>query len=249
MKVLVAIKRVIDANVRIRVKNDHSGVVTDGVKMSMDPFCEIAVEEAVRQKEAGKVSEVVVVSIGSGRCQDVLRTALAMGADRGILIEAEAELQPLAIAGLLTVLVDRESPQLVILGKQAIDADNNQTGQMLAGLLGWSQGMFISRLEILAGKINVVREIDGGSETLSLTPPAVVSTDLRLNEPRYVKLPGIMRAKKTPLEVLPASQFGIDLESKLTVLKLEEPPVRKKGTQVASAAQLVDKLRNEAGVI
>ena len=249
MKVLVPVKRVIDANVRVRVKRDGSGVETAGVKMAMNPFCEIAVEEAVRLREAGRVSEVVIVSVGCGRCQDVIRTALAMGADRGILLETETDLQPLAVAGLLKALVEREMPELVILGKQAIDDDNNQTGQMLAGLLNWPQGTFISRLEINDGKINVVREIDGGTESLALNLPAVVTTDLRLNEPRYVKLPNMMKAKKAPLEIRPVAEFDVDITPKLTQLKLEEPPPRKKGTRVESAAQLLDKLRNEAGVI
>ena len=249
MKVLVPVKRVIDANVRVRVKRDGSGVETAGVKMSMNPFCEIAVEEAVRLREAGKASEVIIVSIGSGRCQDVIRTALAMGADRGILIETESDLQPLAVAGLLKALVERESPDLVILGKQAIDDDNNQTGQMLAGLLNWPQGTFISRLEVHDDRIDVIREIDGGTETLVLNLPAVVTTDLRLNEPRYVKLPNMMKAKKAPLEILPVNEFNVDVASKLALLKLEEPPSRKKGIRVESAAQLVDRLRNEAGVI
>ena len=249
MKVLVPVKRVIDANVRVRVKRDGSGVETAGVKMSMNPFCEIAVEEAVRLREAGRVSEVVIVSVGCGRCQDVIRTALAMGADRGILLETETDLQPLAVAGLLKALVEREMPELVILGKQAIDDDNNQTGQMLAGLLNWPQGTFISRLEISDGKINVVREIDGGTETLALNLPAVVTTDLRLNEPRYVKLPNMMKAKKAPLEIRSVAEFDVDIAPKLTQLKLEEPPPRKKGIRVESAARLLDKLRNEAGVI
>ena len=249
MKVLVPVKRVIDANVRVRVKRDGSGVETAGVKMAMNPFCEIAVEEAVRLREAGRVSEVVIVSVGCGRCQDVIRTALAMGADRGILLETETDLQPLAVAGLLKALVEREMPELVILGKQAIDDDNNQTGQMLAGLLNWPQGTFISRLEINDGKINVVREIDGGTESLALNLPAVVTTDLRLNEPRYVKLPNMMKAKKAPLEIRPVAEFDVDITPKLTQLKLEEPPPRKKGIRVESAARLLDKLRNEAGVI
>lgn len=248
MKILIPVKRVIDANVRVRVKSDHSGVETASVKMSMNPFCEIAVEEAVRLKEAGKASEIIAVSIGS-QCQDVIRTALAMGADRGVLVETEIDVQPLAVARLLKALVEKESPDLVILGKQAIDNDNNQTGQMLAGLLNWPQGTFISALEINDGKVNVTREVDSGTETLSLNLPAVVTTDLRLNEPRYVKLPNIMKAKKAPLEILKAGDFNIDITPKLTILKLEEPPSRKKGIRLESVEQLVDKLRNEAKVI
>ena len=249
MKILVPVKRVIDANIRVRIKSDHSGIETTGVKLSMNPFCEIAVEEAVRLKESGKASEVIVISIGAGQCQDVIRTALAMGADRGVLIETALDLQPFGIAKLLQALVKRESPDLVVLGKQAIDDDNNQTGQMLAGLLNWPQGTFISDLKIDNEKIKVTREIDGGTETLSLNLPAVVTTDLRLNEPRYVKLPNMMKAKKAPLEVLAADTFNVDIVPKQTILKVEEPPLRKKGIKVASVAQLVDKLRHEAGVI
>lgn len=249
MKVLVPVKRVIDADIRIRVKSDLSGVETGGVKMSMNPFCEIAVEEAVRLRESGIASEVVVVSIGAVQCQEVIRTALAMGADRGTLIETDTVFPPLTIARILRVLVDKESPDLVILGKQSIDGDNNQTGQMLAGLLGWPQGTFISKLEIKDGNITVTREIDGGMETLSLNMPAVITTDLRLNEPRYVRLPNLMKAKKASLEILKVSDLDIDISTGLRVLKLEEPPLRKKGTRVSSVQELLHKLRGETGVI
>jgi electron transfer flavoprotein beta subunit len=249
MKILVAIKRVIDANVRVRVKADHTGVETANVKMSMNPFCEIAVEEAVRLKEAGVATELVAVTIGGTQCQDVLRTALAMGADRAILVTTDAPVQPLGVAGLLKAIVARESPQLVILGKQAVDDDNNQTGQMLAGLLNWAQGTFASKVEIREDRAEVTREVDGGLETVSLALPAVVTTDLRLNEPRYVKLPNIMQARKKPLEMLKPEDLGVDIAPRYQVLKVEEPPVRSGGIKVASVEELVDRLRNEKKVL
>ncbi|MCC6201514.1 MAG: electron transfer flavoprotein subunit beta/FixA family protein [Gammaproteobacteria bacterium] len=249
MKILVAVKRVIDYNVRVRVKGDQTGVETANVKMAINPFCEIAVEEAVRLQEAGKAKEIVAVSIGPSQCQEVLRTALAMGADRGLLYETDAELQPLAIARLLQHAIQKEQPTLVILGKQAIDGDNNQTGQMLAALLGWPQGTFASKLEFDGNQAIVTREIDGGLETVALDLPAVVTTDLRLNEPRYLKLPNIMKAKKKPLDVVPAASTGVELASALKVLRVTEPPRRSGGVKVASVQELVDKLRNEAKVL
>lgn len=249
MKILVPIKRVVDANVRVRVKSDETGVETANVKMAINPFCEIAVEEAVRIKEAGKAEEVIVVTIGSGQCQDILRTALAMGADRAILIETDADLQPLVIAKLLKTIVEKESPELVIMGKQSIDNDNNQTGQMLSALLNLSQGTFASKIELGDGKVDVTREIDGGLETVSLKLPAIITTDLRLNEPRYVKLPNIMKAKKKPLETLAPADLGVEISSSITVLKVVEPPKRSAGVKVADVAELVDKLKNEAKVI
>jgi len=249
MKGLVAVKRVIDYNVKIRVKADNSGVETANVKFSMNPFDEIAVEEAVRLKDAGKATESVVVSIGPAAAQETLRTALAMGADRGVLVQTDDEVQPLAVAKLLKSVVDKEQPGLVILGKQAIDDDSNQTGQMLAALMGWPQGTFASKLEIADGKASVTREIDGGLQTVSLTLPAVVTTDLRLNEPRYASLPNIMKAKKKPLAVLPVADTGVDVAPRLITLKVEEPAKRKAGIKVADVAALVDKLKNEAKVI
>ena len=249
MKILVAVKRVVDFNVKVRVRADGSGVETANVKMSMNPFDEIAVEEAIRLKEAGTATEIVVVSCGVQACQETLRTALALGADRAILVETEVELQPLAVAKLLSAIVQKESPQLVILGKQAIDDDCNQTGQMLAALLGWSQGTFASKVKISVGKAEVTREVDGGLETISIKTPAVVTTDLRLNEPRYVTLRNIMKAKKKPLEVLKPEALGVDVAPRLKTLKVEEPPKRKSGIKVKTVAELVDKLRNEAGVI
>ena len=248
MKVLVAVKRVIDYNVKIRVKADNSGVETANVKFSMNPFDEIAVEEAVRLKEAGKVTEIVVVSIGPAAAQETIRTALAMGADRGILVQSEDEVQPLAVAKLLKAVAEREQPGLVILGKQAIDDDSNQTGQMLAALLGWAQGTFASKLE-LGDSAVVTREVDGGLETVSLTLPAIVTTDLRLNDPRYASLPNIMKAKKKPLDTLAPAELGVDTAPRLVTLKVEEPPKRKAGIKVADVAALVDKLKNEAKVI
>lgn len=249
MKVLVAVKRVVDYNVKVRVKADETGVELANVKMSMNPFDEIAVEEAVRIKEAGKASEIVVVSLGVKQSQETIRNALALGADRGVLVESDEELQPLAVAKLLKAVVEKEQPQLVILGKQAIDDDSNQVGQMLAALLGWPQGTFASKVELADGSVAVTREIDGGLETVNLQLPAVVSTDLRLNEPRYAKLPNIMKAKKKPLEVIPVAELGVDITPRLKVLKVSEPGQRQAGVKVESVAELVEKLRNEAKVI
>jgi len=249
MKALVAIKRVVDYNVKIRVKADNSGVETANVKYSANPFDEIAVEEAVRLKEAGVVSEVVAVSVGPAAAQETLRTALAIGADRAILVQTDDEVQPLAVAKILRHLAETEKPDLVILGKQAIDDDSNQTGQMLAALMGWPQGTFASKVVIADGKASVTREIDGGLQTVSLTLPAVVTTDLRLNEPRYASLPNIMKAKKKPLAVLPVADTGVDVAPRLVTLKVEEPAKRKAGIKVADVAALVDKLKNEAKVI
>jgi electron transfer flavoprotein beta subunit len=249
MKVLVPVKRVVDFNVKVRVKADGSGVETANVKMSMNPFDEIAVEEALRLKEAGTATEVVAVSCGVQACQETLRTALALGADRAILVETDVELQPLAVAKLLRAIAQNENPQLVILGKQAIDDDCNQTGQMLAALLGWPQATFASKLKLAGGKADVTREVDGGLETISVKLPAVVTTDLRLNEPRYVTLPNIMKAKKKPLEVLKPEALGVDVAPRLRTLKVEEPPKRKAGVKVPDAKALVGKLRGEAKVI
>jgi electron transfer flavoprotein beta subunit len=249
MKILVAVKRVVDYNVKVRVKSDGSGVETANVKMSMNPFDEIAVEEAVRLKEAGAASEIVAVSCGVQACQETLRTALAIGADRAILVETDAELQPLAVSKILKTLVEREKPELVILGKQAIDDDSNQTGQMLAALLGWPQATFASKVKKEGDKLQVTREVDGGLETLSIKLPAVVTTDLRLNEPRYVTLPNIMKAKKKTLETLKPDALGVDVAPRLTTLKVVEPAKRKAGAKVADVKALVDKLRNEAKVI
>jgi electron transfer flavoprotein beta subunit len=249
MKVLVPIKRVVDFTVKVRVKSDSSGVDLDNVKMSMNPFDEIAVEEAIRLKERGIVTEIVTVSIGSPACQETLRTAMAMGADRSILIESENGLEPLAIAKLLRTVVLKENPQVVILGKQAIDDDSNQTGQLLAGLLDWPQATFASKLELTNGKAVVTREIDGGLETLEVTLPAVITTDLRLNEPRYTTLPNIMKAKKRPLDILKVADLQIDIAPRLTTLKVEAPRPRKAGIRVASVEELITKLRKEAKVI
>jgi electron transfer flavoprotein beta subunit len=249
MKALVAVKRVVDYNVKVRVKADGTGVETANVKMSMNPFDEIAVEEAVRLKEAGVVTEIVAVSAGVQACQETLRTALAIGADRAILVETDAELQPLAVAKLLKALCAKEAPRLVILGKQAIDDDANQTGQMLAALLGWPQATFASKVKVEGGGATVTREVDGGLETIALKLPAVVTTDLRLNEPRYVTLPNIMKAKKKALEVLKPDALGVDVKPRLQTLKVVEPAKRKAGIKVADAKALVDKLRNEAKVI
>jgi electron transfer flavoprotein beta subunit len=249
MKVLVSVKRVVDFNVKVRVKPDGTGVETANVKMSMNPFDEIAVEEAVRLKEAGAVTEIVAVSCGVAACQETLRTALAIGADRAILVESAEELQPLAVAKLLKSIVEREKPALVILGKQAIDDDSNQTGQMLAALLGWSQATFASKVVLDKDKATVTREVDGGLETLAAKLPAVVTTDLRLNEPRYVTLPNIMKAKKKALETLKPETLGVDVSPRLTTLKVVEPPKRKAGAKVPDAKTLVEKLRNEAKVI
>jgi len=249
MKVLVSVKRVIDYNVKVRVKADGTGVETANVKMSMNPFDEIAVEEAVRLKEAGAATEIVAVSCGPQACQETLRTALAIGADRAILVESGEELQPLAVAKLLKKVCEKESPRLVILGKQAIDDDSNQTGQMLAALLGWSQATFASKVVLEKEKATVTREVDGGLETLSVKLPAVVTTDLRLNEPRYVTLPNIMKAKKKPLETLKPDALGVDVAPRLQTLKVVEPPKRKAGVKVPDPKALVDRLRNEAKVI
>ena len=249
MKILVSVKRVVDANVAVRVKADNTGIDLVNVKMAINPFDEIAVEAAIRLKEAGAVSEVLAVSMGTKSCQETLRTALAMGADRAILVESDIELQPLAIAKLLRSIIEKEQPDMVILGKQAIDDDNNQTGQMLAALLGWGQGTFASDIEIKDGRIDVTREIDGGVETLGLKLPAVITTDLRLNEPRYVKLPNIMKAKKKPLDITTPQELGVDPAPRLKTVKVEEPPKRSGGIKVADVAELVDKLRNEARVI
>ena len=249
MKILVPVKRVVDYNVKIRVKADGSGVELANVKMSMNPFDEIAVEEALRLKEAGKATEVVVVSIGPAQAAETIRTGLAMGADRGILVKVDGPVEPLAVAKLLKKLVEQESPQLVILGKQAIDDDCNQTGQMLAALLGWPQGTFASKVELGTDGVDVTREVDGGLQTVSLKLPAIVTTDLRLNEPRYASLPNIMKAKKKPLDETSAEALGVDVAPRLTVLKTTEPPGRSAGIKVGSVAELVSKLKNEAGVL
>ncbi|MFL6673712.1 MAG: electron transfer flavoprotein subunit beta/FixA family protein [Massilia sp.] len=249
MKVLVPVKRVVDYNVKVRVKSDGSGVDIANVKMSMNPFDEIALEEATRLKEAGKVTEVVAVSIGVAQCQETLRTGMAIGADRGILVETAVETEPLAVAKVLKALADKEQPQLIILGKQAIDDDSNQTGQMLASLLGWPQATFASKVVLEDGKVTVTREVDGGLETLSLTLPAIVTTDLRLNEPRYVTLPNIMKAKKKPLETIKPEDLGVDVTPRLKTLKVVEPAKRSAGIKVPDVATLVAKLRTEAKVI
>jgi electron transfer flavoprotein beta subunit len=250
MKVLVAVKRVVDANVKVRVKSDGTGVETANVKMSMNPFCEIAVEEAVRLKEAGKATEIVAVSLGAAQSQETIRTALAMGADRGIHVQTDVELQPLAVAKLLKAVVDKEQPGLCILGKQAIDDDANQTGQMLSALLGWPQATYASKLVINGdGTANVTREVDGGLDTIQVKMPFVMTTDLRLNEPRYASLPNIMKAKKKPIEALTPEALGVDPAPRLKTLKVVEPPKRQAGVKVKTAAELVEKLRNEAKVI
>jgi electron transfer flavoprotein beta subunit len=249
MKVLVPVKRVVDYNVKVRVKSDQTGVDIANVKMSMNPFDEIAVEEATRLKEKGVVTEVVAVSCGVTQCQETLRTAMAIGADRAILVETAVELQPLAVAKLLKALADKEQPQLIVLGKQAIDDDANQTGQALAALLGWPQATFASKVEIADGVATVTREVDGGLETVALTLPAVVTTDLRLNEPRYVTLPNIMKAKKKPLETVKPEDLGVDVAPRLKTLKVTEPPARQAGIKVTDVGALVDKLKNDAKVI
>ena len=249
MKVLVSVKRVVDYNVKVRVKSDGSGVDIANVKMSMNPFDEIAIEEAVRLKEKGVVTEVIAVSCGVTQCQETLRTAMAIGADRAILVQTDVELQPLAVAKLLKALIDKEQPGLIILGKQAIDDDCNQTGQMLAALADLPQGTFASKVEIVDGKANITREVDGGSETVSLTLPAVITTDLRLNEPRYVTLPNIMKAKKKPLETFTPEALGVDVTPRIKTLKVVEPPKRSAGIKVPDVATLVAKLKTEAKVI
>jgi electron transfer flavoprotein beta subunit len=249
MKILVAVKRVVDYNVKVRVKSDHSGIDIANVKMSMNPFDEIAIEEAVRLKEAGIVSEIVVVSAGSALCQETLRTALAIGADKAILVETDVELQPLAVAKLLKAICEKEQVQLILLGKQAIDDDSNQTGQMLASLMDIPQGTFASKVMIENGKAIVTREVDGGLETISLTLPAVITADLRLNEPRYVTLPNIMKAKKKSLDIVKPEELGVDVSPRLKTLRVDEPPKRSAGVMVANVAELVEKLKNEAKVI
>ncbi|QIM49317.1 electron transfer flavoprotein subunit beta/FixA family protein [Pusillimonas sp. DMV24BSW_D] len=249
MKVLVPVKRVVDYNVKVRVKSDESGVDIANVKMSMNPFDEIAVEEATRLKEQGAATEVVAVSCGVQQCQETLRTAMAIGADRSVLVQTDAELQPLAVAKLLKAVVEKEAPQLVILGKQAIDDDANQTGQMLAALLNWPQATFASKVEVSGDTAKVTREIDGGLETISLKLPAIVTTDLRLNEPRYVTLPNIMKAKKKTIDTLTPDELGVDVAPRLKTLKVAEPPVRSAGVVVADVPALVDKLKNEAKVV
>lgn len=249
MKVLVPVKRVVDYNVKVRVKSDQTGVDLANVKMSMNPFCEIAVEEAVRLKEKGVATEVVAVSIGPVQAQETIRTALAMGADRGILIQTDEDLEPLAVAKLLAAVIGEEAPGLVVMGKQAIDGDNNAVGQMLAALLDWPQATFASKIEITGDKAEVTREVDGGLQTLSVDLPAVVTADLRLNEPRYASLPNIMKAKKKPIDVKAPGDYGVDTAARLKVLKVVEPPKRQGGAKVESAAELVSKLKNEAGVL
>ena len=249
MKILVAVKRVVDYNVKVRVKSDQTGVDLSNVKMSMNPFDEIAVEEALRMKEAGTADEIIAVSIGVQQCQETIRTALAMGADRGILVKTDEVIEPLHVAKVLKAVVDEEQPGLVILGKQAIDDDCNQTGQMLAALLGWPQGTFASKIEFADGTANVTREVDGGLQTLTLKLPMIVTTDLRLNEPRYASLPNIMKAKKKPIDEKTPEDLGVDMAPRLTTLTVAEPPKRVAGVIVADAAELVQKLRNEAGVI
>ncbi len=249
MKVLVPIKRVVDYNVKIRVKPDQTGVDLANVKMSMNPFDEIGVEEAIRLKEKGPATEVIAVSVGPQEAQETIRTALAMGADRGILVKVDHEVEPLTVAKILAAIAKAESPQLIILGKQAIDDDSNQTGQMLAQLLGWAQGTFASKVVVEGDKANVTREVDGGLQTVRLNLPAIVTTDLRLNEPRYASLPNIMKAKKKPIDMKAPGDYGVDPAPKLKVLKVTEPPKRKGGVKVKTVAELVDKLKNEAGVI
>jgi len=249
MKILIPVKRVVDYNVKVRVKADQTGVELANVKMSMNPFDEIAIEEAVKLKEAGVATEIIAVSIGVTQCQETLRTALAMGADRAILVETTQDVQPLGVAKLLKAIADKESPQLIILGKQAIDDDSNQTGQMLAALLGWSQATFASKVVVNGSEASVTREIDGGLETVAVKLPAIVTADLRLNTPRYATLPNIMKAKKKPLDVFTPETLGVDITPRLTTLKVAEPPKRKSGVMVADVAALVDKLKNEAKVI
>jgi len=249
MKLLIPIKRVIDYNVKVRVKSDNTGVETANVKMSMNPFDEIAVEEAVRMKEAGKAEEIVAVSLGVQQCQETIRTALAMGADRGIHVKTDDELQPLAVAKLLKAIADKESPDLIILGKQAIDDDANQTGQMLAALLDWPQATFVSAIEMGDGSARVTREVDDGLEIIEVKTPAIVTVDLRLNEPRYASLPNIMKAKKKPIDEMAPADLGVDIAPRLETLRVEEPPTRQAGVMVESVAELVDKLKNEAKVI
>ncbi len=249
MKVIVPIKRVIDANIKVRVKSDGTGVELNNVKMAMNPFCEIAVEESIRMREAGIAEEIIVVSVGPEQSQETLRTGLAMGADRGILISVDTSTEPLAVAKLLKAVVERERPGLVILGKQAVDNDNNQTGQMLAALLGWSLGTFVSKIEVGDDAITAVREVDGGLETVELARPAIITVDLRLNEPRYASLPNIMKARRKPIETYTANDFGVDTMPRVTVLEVVEPPDRAAGVKVAGAQELIEKLKEEAKVL
>ena len=249
MKVIVPVKRVIDANIKVRVRMDGSGVELNNVKMSMNPFCEIAVEESIRFKEAGKADEIIVVAAGPQQSQETLRNGLAMGADRGILIQTDIDLEPLAIAKLLTAMVEREQPGIVLMGKQAVDNDNNQTGQMLSAMLNWSLGTFVSKIEIEDDSFNVVREVDGGLETVRLSRPSVITVDLRLNEPRYASLPNIMKARRKEIEVLTPDDLGIDVTPRVTVLEVTEPPARNAGVRVQSAEELIDKLKNEVKVL
>ena len=249
MKVIVPIKRVIDANIKVRVKTDRSGVELENVKMAMNPFCEIAVEQSIRMKESGAAEEIIAVAAGPQQSQETIRTALAMGADRGILIETDGPLEPLAISKLLKAVVEREQPGLVIMGKQAVDNDNNQTGQMLSALLNWSLGTFVSQIEIKDDGFEVVREVDGGLETVSLSKPSVITVDLRLNEPRYASLPNIMKARRKPIETLTPDELCVDVTPRVQVLEVNEPPSRQAGVRVASAAELIEKLRDEAKVL
>ena len=249
MKIIVPVKRVIDANIKVRVKADRSGVELNNVKMAMNPFCEIAVEESIRMRESGAAEEIIVVAAGPQQSGDTIRTALAMGADRGILIQTDVPLEPLAISKLLKAVVDRENPGIVLMGKQAVDNDNNQTGQMLSAMLGWSLGTFVSKIEIQDSGFQVVREVDGGLETIMLSRPAVITVDLRLNEPRYASLPNIMKARKKPIEVLTPEDLGVDVTPRVNVLEVNEPPARQAGVRVESAAELIEKLTTEAKVL
>lgn len=249
MKVVVPVKRVIDANIKVRVKADNSGVELNNVKMAMNPFCEIAVEESIRLKEAGVASEVIVVSVGPQKSQETIRTGLAMGADRGILVETETDLEPLAVSKLLKAVIDREAPELVMMGKQAVDNDNNQTGQMLSALLGWSLGTFVSNIEVEGSGFRVVREVDGGLETVQLSKPSVITVDLRLNEPRYASLPNIMQARKKPIETYTPEELSVDVTPRVTVLEVVEPPSRQAGVKVQNAEELIEKLTEEAKVL
>ena len=249
MKVIVPVKRVIDANIKVRVKADRTGVELNNVKMAMNPFCEIAVEESIRMKESGAAEEIIVVAAGPQQSGDTIKTALAMGADRGILIQTDVPLEPLAISKLLKAVVDRENPGIVLMGKQAVDNDNNQTGQMLSAILGWSLGTFVSKIEIQDNGFQVVREVDGGLETIMLSRPAVITVDLRLNEPRYASLPNIMKARKKPIELLTPEDLGVDVTPRVNVLEVNEPPARQAGVRVESAAELIEKLKTEAKVL
>ncbi len=249
MKVVVPVKRVIDANIKVRVKADHSGVELNNVKMAMNPFCEIAVEESIRMKESGAAEEIVVVAAGPQQSQETIRTALAMGADRGILIQTDVPLEPLAVSKLLKSVIEREDPGLVMMGKQAVDNDNNQTGQMLSAMLNWSLGTFVSKIEIKDDTFEVVREVDGGLETVSLSKPSVITVDLRLNEPRYASLPNIMKARRKPIETLTPDELGVDVTPRVEVVEVNEPPNRQAGIKVSSAAELIEKLRDEAKVL